>query len=302
MNITNVCMLNCYGCYRPKTIEQMTYEQFKTVIDKLPSVNNITLTGGEPFVHPDLLKMVRYCAKKNRKPRIVTSGFLPIDLEPYKNLIELISVTIKFPDNQYMKIDSKWKTRDFNKKTFQKSIKVLEQAVELGIPRAINFCVDNFTKNYRYMLRMVKLAEEYDASLVLLKFIPYTSDLKMFLLSDYDWNYICKHASRFDRVHIAFPSKYSYDMCSGGVNRMNILANGDVNSCLKKDTLIQMANGDIKKIKNIDIGDKVISFNEKTKKTEKDICIDKRKFHKEIFEVETTKGYIYVTKEHPFYI
>ena len=63
VEITNACNLRCQSCHRdllyPKTTT-MTFKQFKKIFDEIKPVK-INVSGlGEPFLNPDIFKIIRY--------------------------------------------------------------------------------------------------------------------------------------------------------------------------------------------------------------------------------------------------
>ncbi len=76
--ITRRCNLSCGYCteydnYSPP----IPFDVLKDRIDAIHRLNalNITLLGGEPLMHPDIVDIVKYCAQKNQVS-ITTNGFL----------------------------------------------------------------------------------------------------------------------------------------------------------------------------------------------------------------------------------
>ena len=66
INITNECTRKCDYCYVNRGEYQMPFEDFKTVVDKCVEnkVFQITIGGGEPFLHKDIQRIVEYCTNK----------------------------------------------------------------------------------------------------------------------------------------------------------------------------------------------------------------------------------------------
>lgn len=63
------------SCYEKNTI--VSFDDFKRVIDYFISqggIEELSLSGGEPFLHPDILKMVEYSKNYGIKTVIFTSG------------------------------------------------------------------------------------------------------------------------------------------------------------------------------------------------------------------------------------
>ncbi len=76
IEVTGSCNLRCRMCivrYRPALPRSasMSFEQFKQVVDAMPSLRDVTLQGiGEPLLAPDIYKMVAYATARG-----VNAGF-----------------------------------------------------------------------------------------------------------------------------------------------------------------------------------------------------------------------------------
>jgi len=224
INITNLCPLNCIGCWVEKKNQVMSLEDLKKIINKLPKLDNITLSGGEPFTHKSILEICKYIYKKKKiKPQILTSGAVKVDLKKIKDYVSRIFVTIKYPNNW----DNNWKRND---NAFSLAVDFLEQCKKNKISIAINNCIDKC--NVNELGNVINFAEKYNAELHLLKFLPYQEETKKIYLKKNVWEEVCRKVSRIPNVKIDFPSPYSYELCVAGVNRMCIQTDGSVTSCL----------------------------------------------------------------------
>ncbi|MFH1641598.1 MAG: glycosyltransferase [Nanoarchaeota archaeon] len=68
IEITNKCNLNCKFCFNSKRgKKELTTKEIYSIIDdiKLSGIHAIRLTGGEPFIRQDLIRILKY-AKENR--------------------------------------------------------------------------------------------------------------------------------------------------------------------------------------------------------------------------------------------
>ena len=78
--VIKTCPNNCLFCSSCSSIEAKTiipFELFKETIDhflKLGGIEEISLSGGEPLLHPDIFKMIAYCKEKGIKTVLFTSG------------------------------------------------------------------------------------------------------------------------------------------------------------------------------------------------------------------------------------
>ncbi|MGD2248067.1 MAG: radical SAM protein [Candidatus Methanofastidiosia archaeon] len=81
IEITNTCNLSCVHCFNDSGSAhpaELTTEEVLSVIDELSSmgVYQITLTGGEPFVHPDIFRIIEHARKAPMAVDIFTNGTL----------------------------------------------------------------------------------------------------------------------------------------------------------------------------------------------------------------------------------
>ena len=77
---TSQCNLYCDGCYREnrdsshKSIEEIKHEL--DVFEKLRKCDSVSIAGGDPLTHPQIVEIVRLIKQKNWKPVINTNGAL----------------------------------------------------------------------------------------------------------------------------------------------------------------------------------------------------------------------------------
>ena len=78
--IIETCPNNCLFCSSCSSINKkrmIDYKKFKEVIDyfiSIGGIKEISISGGEPLLHPELLRMIRYCKLNNIKTVLFTSG------------------------------------------------------------------------------------------------------------------------------------------------------------------------------------------------------------------------------------
>ncbi|MBM2813377.1 MAG: putative Fe-S oxidoreductase [Ignavibacteria bacterium] len=77
---TSRCNIYCDGCYREnrndshKSIEDISAEL--DVFQKFRKADSISIAGGEPLIHPDILKIVRMIKERGWKPTINSNGII----------------------------------------------------------------------------------------------------------------------------------------------------------------------------------------------------------------------------------
>lgn len=115
--IIEKCLNNCMfcssnsGCNKKQIIK---FEDFKRVIDHFMNtggIEELSLSGGEPFLHPDLIKMVTYAKSLGIRTIIFTSGVAlnnGISIKEKNKLIEEMNLRLKEieekePYNEFLK-------------------------------------------------------------------------------------------------------------------------------------------------------------------------------------------------------
>jgi pyruvate-formate lyase-activating enzyme len=80
IEVTDVCNLNCPGCFRKNNLEgHRALENIKEdILFSLKNTNcgRICISGGEPLMHPEILEVVRFIADQKLKPIILSNGEL----------------------------------------------------------------------------------------------------------------------------------------------------------------------------------------------------------------------------------
>ncbi len=90
LEITDKCNIYCRGCYRLNRTGHKSLEQVKEEIRFLKewrNCDNISIAGGEPLIHPDILEIISYIRELKLKPLILTNGVKLVDNRPF--LVEL---------------------------------------------------------------------------------------------------------------------------------------------------------------------------------------------------------------------
>lgn len=79
--VTTDCNLNCRHCYLPGTDHVpglLSLDDFERIIDLLDEwgIHVIQIAGGEPFVHPEIRRMIEYAAERYFSLEVFTNGTL----------------------------------------------------------------------------------------------------------------------------------------------------------------------------------------------------------------------------------
>lgn len=90
LEVTDKCNIYCRGCYRLNRTGHKSLEQIKEEIRFLKewrNCDNISIAGGEPLIHPNILDVIAYVRELKMKPLILTNGVKLVDNRPL--LVEL---------------------------------------------------------------------------------------------------------------------------------------------------------------------------------------------------------------------
>jgi radical SAM protein with 4Fe4S-binding SPASM domain len=156
-DITYSCNLHCSHCLTnsgKKSDHELNTEESFQLIDKLveSKILNLSLVGGEPFIRPDIIQILRYLSKTKIRTSISTNG---IHL-PEKTLIELRDLPIF---QIQVSIDGIGDTHDAfrgKKGAFKRACKNLVKIKNEGISTSINTTVTS--KNIGELEKIIDLA------------------------------------------------------------------------------------------------------------------------------------------------
>ncbi|GAB4575974.1 MAG: hypothetical protein Kow0077_30140 [Anaerolineae bacterium] len=85
LEITDKCNIYCRGCYRRNITGHKSLEQIKEELrffKEWRNCDNISIAGGEPLIHPDIMEIVAYIRELGMKPLILTNGVKLTDNRP----------------------------------------------------------------------------------------------------------------------------------------------------------------------------------------------------------------------------
>ena len=77
LEVTDICNIHCEGCYRQHLTGHKPLEQVKEEIlffKQWRNPDNISIAGGEPLIHPQIIDIVAFIAENGIKPVILTNA------------------------------------------------------------------------------------------------------------------------------------------------------------------------------------------------------------------------------------
>lgn len=159
IHVTNSCNLHCIGCYSDNCNrnekEDLSLEEIKFILLKLheKGLQNLLISGGEPFLRKDIIEILRYAKKDLGISKIIvgTNGTVQnLDLyKEMKGLVDNISLSI---DGYSM--ESADVIRD--KGTFEIVIKTVEIIKKCKIPMVLLPTIHKY--NYKEIPEYLKFA------------------------------------------------------------------------------------------------------------------------------------------------
>ncbi|MEA1867154.1 MAG: PqqD family peptide modification chaperone [Thermodesulfobacteriota bacterium] len=169
-HLTSRCNLSCPHCYTSRSQDDVNKDLPGSLvfrmIDELANRggNSITLSGGEPLLHPEIRNILKYAGSKV-EIRLLTNGTLInrawADFLADMNVFIQISI-----DGSTKKIHDSIRGRG----SFEKSLKSLEYLQEAGLRERINFSTTVMNQNFHDLPGIISLAGRLDVSLA--RFIP----------------------------------------------------------------------------------------------------------------------------------
>ncbi len=142
VEITGKCNMRCEHCRAWEEVRvHMDFPLFKKTIDFAVSESfdnfRVTISGGEPFLHPELIRFLRYLKEKGVENVIITSNASLITREKlqqikdidFGNIVIQISIDSDIPEDHD-------KFRNFNG-AFEKAMKAFDMLKELGMQSSL---------------------------------------------------------------------------------------------------------------------------------------------------------------------
>ncbi|WP_289053542.1 radical SAM protein [Carboxylicivirga marina] len=170
IEITTKCNLSCPGCYRGcsqpnHTGEHKALDKIKEEILQLEKIRNcksISISGGEPLLHPDLLEVISFIKERNMQAFLHTNGQL-LTTELLKSLKKKGLISVRIRVDSLMAI--------YNDKTEAELNKVRQQMAELVSPvKDINLGfisvinrdnLNDFVKAIEWMIQYPEVVDIY---------------------------------------------------------------------------------------------------------------------------------------------
>lgn len=263
--VTDRCNLRCFYCmpeegirYLPKK-QLLTFEEIERLIKIMAplGISKIRLTGGEPFVRNDLMKLIRSIVgiEGVKDLHITTNGILTTPhLSELKSLgIASVNLSLDTLDRERFKVITR---RD----EFEKTWATLQSLIENQIPVKINVVVME-GKNIDDILPLVELTRKAAISVRFIEEMPFNGEGNHYTSLRWTYtkimDYIRAHYPALERLadpphstsynykvpgysgDIGVIAAFSRTFC-GTCNRIRVKAQGVLKTCLYDDGVLNI--------------------------------------------------------------
>ncbi len=160
MNITKQCNLRCVHCYAgsdgPVAENELSTEEWMRVLDDLAEFccPVVLFSGGEPLIHPDIVKLAKHAVSLGMRAVISTNGTL-ITPEKAKELAEVGLSYIGISLDGESEIHDEFRGIPG---AFDRALKGLRNAREAGIKTGVRFTITK--KNVDEIPKIMKKIED----------------------------------------------------------------------------------------------------------------------------------------------
>jgi len=273
INATNKCDLNCKTCLRSKYgAEDVDPELLRSIIPKLRtlSYSGISITGGEPIMHPKFSELVKMIVSEGFHLGVVSNGILYKEyikiLEPYKERVFFAAISLdshKKEINDYIRGKGSFESatkaiREFKKRGFfvkvshvvnKKNLKDLEHFVDFAL---------NLGADVVNVLGTIKTPENMDLVLdekekkdfhVKLRFLEFIYEKKVFYVTStgyFNKPIFCDNFNNMNDLTLDFMGNLIF--CCDTIHSGAVLGNLKkekfeklIDKCLKTQSILKAA-------------------------------------------------------------
>src|SRR5688572_4006633 len=177
--VTDRCNLRCFYCmpeegirYLPKK-ELLTFEEIERIVSLMAGmgITKVRLTGGEPFVRHDIMKLIRKIKSIPgiQNIHLTTNGVLTAKHVPeLKELIASVNLSLDTLDRERFK-------QITHRDEFNATLETFHQLVDSNIPVKINAVVME-EKNIQDIIPLVELTKQYPVSVRFIEEMPFNGE------------------------------------------------------------------------------------------------------------------------------
>lgn len=252
IEITNNCNLRCNHCFNNsgQNGNRLSWESIKEIIDTASEVGMplLYLTGGEPFTHPDIKKILTYIQGKFLNITIATNAYnirnFIKDISELENCV--LQISIDGLEEKHNHIRGK-------KDAFKNTVENIKSVVKAGIPVCVYFTLNE--NNYEDMENVVKLSKDLGCKAIKIAAVmkigrAESNGLKYFEEIDYkkiidnlaekysDEHFSVLNEKIEESVNCSNDCDNALNKCGGGYRTIYINAKGYVTICATMQNIV----------------------------------------------------------------
>ena len=284
LEITSDCPMGCEFCSSNVgrcRVVSYSLEEMKSIVDEVSTLGckTISLSGGEPLVHPRIIEISKYIKDKEIYLHIYTSGNVfyfqsagPLSASLVSDLktsgIDKLIFSIHGGEPELH--DSVTNVKG----SFKNLIDSIRIANNFGIKIELHFVVTK--KNYREFPKICSIAKQFNIDLIrVLRLVPQgngatsRSLLELDIIETEDFKTIIKNLIKDSAIPIRVGSYYSIlrlkqgNICTAAIKKASILPDGYMVPCSSmKEDLFKTEENNIKKHSITEIWNKSALFTE----------------------------------------
>ena len=232
LSLSDHCNLNCTYCYARERVEKqyppLSFEEYKSLIDDILEINSnvvFTLTGGEPLLNKDCLRIAEYIKSKGGRTFLLSNGLLidESNVSKIAELFELVTLSIDGPNDSIHSL-----TRGHN---FDSVIRATELLGRSGVNYTLSMTVTRNNIGY-----VEEMAQKFGNRLNFAPYFPISGELSSLAITGMEYYKALKSAAGVRPLGYCESSldnalSSQCHKCAIGDGEFSISATGDVYPC-----------------------------------------------------------------------
>lgn len=155
--LTRYCNAQCPFCLAPfeKQDDKMSLEEVKQILEilKTTGLNNVKLSGGEPYTRKDINEIINYCGNIKLQPVVATNGILLSDTNI--DALSKNNAKVKISLHGFEEAHNKFTNLNKYKEIVQNIKKLINKNIFVSLHTIVNSLnvdyINDFIKEYRDM-------------------------------------------------------------------------------------------------------------------------------------------------------
>ena len=232
LSLSDRCNLNCTYCYARERVEKrhslLTLDQYIGIIDDIVGINpNVvfTLTGGEPLLNANCLKIAEHIKSKGASCYLLSNGILieENNIQRISDLFDLVTISVDGPNAQ---VHSKTRGDNFER---------VLHAIDLLRRHNVNYTV-SMTVTRDNIAHVEEMAAIFGSNLNYAPYFPVSGDPSALAITGLEYYKALKSAAGVHPLSYCESTLESSlcdqcHKCAIGDGEFSISATGDVYPC-----------------------------------------------------------------------